>query len=234
MPKGAAVLGGYGTRQVAVGHTVKHTGDVAQPRVNRIHQGIQIARQLEKEAALALSRHALTQVAMRGRLDQCRHFLFNGYLSRPIDPLDRRPQAITTIIQNGRHGQIEAAAAHMNGDSMGRAEALKQCALVRQILVKKFDVLAHQIASREVAQILADICLRLSEHTNNRPVEINDVQIPVDNHHIGCHVVETDLDTPRFFTHANSVVQIKTKFHLHALQAIEHLTEFIALLDRNH
>ncbi len=78
--------------------------------------------------------------------------------------------------------------------AMGAVEPAEQVALVRRVLVEDVDVAADQRLGVEVGQVAAHVLFGLAQHLHQRPVDVDDVQVGVGDHHAGGDIVQRGAD----------------------------------------
>src|SRR6185312_15997590 len=145
------------------------------------------------ESMLALDIDTKSEIADHRSLDDPRHLILNGLLLRDVRQLDDIADASLLAHHRSDH-ELEVAPADTVLRARDGHEILKARALTVRVLVEKKHALTGELASVEMRYLLADVGLDRFQQRAQAFVQIDDLAVRSDDHHIAADAVDGAFD----------------------------------------
>jgi len=192
--EGATVVALHLHGQVPLRECAQHAGHLLDAAADGRQQAIELPRYLQQEAALVLQPDAAGEIAVRRSHDDVADLLLGLHFDGAVVPFHHVADAPPLGVGH----RVDDLAHDMPADrdlrAMGAVEPAEQVALVRRVLVEDVDVAADQRLGVEVGQVAAHVLFGLAQHLHQRPVDVDDVQVGVGDHHAGGDIVQRGAD----------------------------------------
>ena len=146
-----------------------------------------------------------------------------------VSPLDHGTEMHRIFVDHRIGDDAECAPSDLELTRKGPFEIRQQLALVRRVGMKHVDIVAKDVISVEMRQLLLEIGFRLLEHLPDGIVHVDHVQIGIRHHHVGRRTIERGLHACCLIGTALRIRNLETELDLGRADDLLQFTDDAAL-----
>ena len=164
---------------------------------------------------------------MGGSSNDHADLILDRQLIGTVNPFTNRAEAFALGINNRAGNHLHMATADQQFVSLCSIQIAHGSQRSSRLLVEDAHIAANYPAGLKTGQLLADFALDVLQRAHQRLVDVNDSSIVVGNPHVARNTIQPGFYPQIFVGHPLRLGDVEALLHLHRLQALQHLAEFV-------